>query len=321
MDDSAIADVTVVIPTFNRAADIARVLRSLAAQEGPAIEVVVVDNSSTDGTGEVVARAQADWGGRLHYVRRDPQGPAAARNRGMAIARTPYVLFHDSDVQLAPGWIEQAVERMRRDPGLGALGGHIVYAFDPQRVNAYGGDLGVFGLALDVDEGAQLVAGSAEAQRIWINCSAMLVRREAALHAGGFDDSFFYGYEDSDLGWRLRITGWDVLVTPALVARHHVDPSPGAAHPDIVFHYCKNRLRMLLRNAQGRRLPMVLAAYLAYAFADLLLRAPRAPKLRALGWNILMLPATWAMRREVQGRRRTRDADIFACGSGRWFPP
>ena len=318
---AAKAGVTVVIPTFNRAADIARVLRELRAQEGPAIDVIVVDNSSTDATGDIVRRAQDDWGGRLAYVRKNPQGPAAARERGLSMARTRYVLFHDSDVELAPGWIAQAHARMERDESLGAVGGHIVYAFDPQRVNAYGGDLGRFGLAWDIGEGAPLAAGTPEAQRIWINCSAMLVRREAAVAAGGFDESFFYGYEDSDLGWRLRIAGWDVRVLPSLVARHHVDAAPGRAHPEIVFHYCKNRLRMLLRNTQAQRLPFVLAAYASYTIADLVLRAPRAPKLKALAWNVAELRSTLQLRRSVQSQRRASDASIFASGSGRWFPP
>jgi GT2 family glycosyltransferase len=318
---AANAEVTVVIPTFNRARDIARVLRELHGHEGLRIDVIVVDNSSTDDTGAVVREAQQQWGDRLTYVLKEPQGPAAARERGLSMSRAPYVLFHDSDVQLQPGWIAQAHSRMERDASLGAIGGHIVYAFEPERVNAYGGDLGRFGLAWDVDEGSRLAPDRAEAPRIWINCSAMLVRRDAAVGAGGFDPAFFYGYEDSDLGWRLRIAGWGVRVVPELIAHHHVEPSPGHAHPEIVFHYCKNRLRMLIRNTQARRLPFVLAAYAAYTLADMVLRAPRAPKLKALMWNLANLRSTLLLRRGVQAHRRAADADIFASGSGRWFPP
>lgn len=314
------SEVTVVIPTFNRSADVQRALANLAAQPGPPLQVIVVDNSSSDGTAEMVAREQAGWGARLQYVRKQPEGPASARNVGLRLAQTPFVLFHDSDIELASGWIARAQAQLDAAAELAAVGGHIVYAFDPLRVNAYGGDLGWFGLAWDVDEGEPLLPRE-PAERIWINCSAMLVRREAAIAAGGFDDSFFYGYEDSDFGWRLHILGHGVRVQPDLVARHNVEAAPGVANAEIVFHYCKNRLRMLLCNTQARRLPWVLGAYLLYSALDLLARPPRAAKFRALVWNWRQRRSTWTQRRHVQALRRCDDAAIFALGSGRWFPP
>src|SRR5688572_20285417 len=99
------AQVTVVIPTYNRAADLERTLHSLAAQTvARDLRVVVVDNSSTDGTGDVVGRIAAEWGGRLGYVRKEPKGPASARNAGLALVRTPFVAFIDSDVELPANW-------------------------------------------------------------------------------------------------------------------------------------------------------------------------------------------------------------------------
>lgn len=319
--DAEAARVTVVIPTFNRCADVRRALGVLNAQAGPPLAVIVVDNSSTDGTDTMVAQEQPAWEGRLRYVRKAPQGPASARNLGLSMADTPFVLFHDSDIELSGDWARLAVAQLDGDPSLGAVGGYIVYAFEPGRVNAYGGDLGWFGLAWDVDEGKPLATAQGPADRIWINCSAMLVRRSAALEAGAFDETFFYGFEDTDLGWRLCIAGHRVRVVPELIARHNVDPSPGRAHPEIVFHYCKNRLRMLLRNAQGFRLPWALGAYLAYSLADVALRAPRRPKLRALAWNLAQLRETWRLRQSVQALRAAPDRQILALGEGRAFPP
>lgn len=321
----AACEVTVVIPTYNRGADVMRALRSLAAQEGPPLQVIVVDNSSTDNTEHLIATAQPVWGGRLHYLRKSPQGPASARNAGLALARTPWVLFHDSDIELPPHWVQHASRHLGRDPALVAVGGLILYAFDPARVNAFGGELNAFGLAWDVDEGQALAlrhgAPTQGARRLWINCSVMLARREAVIAAGAFDERYFYGYEDTDLGWRLRMPGGDVQVFPDLHALHHVDAATGPAHPDIVFHACKNRLAMLLRNVQAHRLPWVLAAYAAYTAADILLHGPRAPKWRALWWNLRQWQATQALRRLTQGARQVSDAEIFRCGSGHWFPP
>ena len=178
----------------------------------------------------------------------------------------------DYDVDLPPEWVERALAHMARDASLAAVGGYILYAFDPTGVNAYGGDLGRMGLAWDACEGTQMQPDSQPADRIWINCSAMLARSEAIREAGGFDEAFFYGYEDSDLGWRLNVMGHRVAVFPDLQARHNVGEDSGRAHPGIVFHYCKNRLRSLLKNASGANLAVMLAGYAAYSVADLLAR-------------------------------------------------
>jgi len=315
------APVTVVIPTFNRAADLERGLAHLARQRAGVRRVIVVDNSSTDGTPEMVRALAPAWEGRLDYIRRDPNGPAAARNTGLAGADTPFVLFMDSDIDLPEDWVGRALAHFEREPGLGAVGGYILYAFDEGRVNAYGGDLGRTGLAWDVDEGTVLDPEKGPADRIWINCSAMMARTGAVREAGGFDETFFYGYEDSDIGWRLNALGHRVAVFPDLRARHNVAEDPGAAHPGIVFHYCKNRLRSVLKVAAGSTLATMLAGYAAYTLADILVRPPRGAKLRALGWNLARLGETLALRRDLQGRRRVPDSAVLALGSRRWLPP
>ncbi len=315
------APVTAVIPTYNRAADLERCLAHLARQDAGALQVVVVDNSSTDRTPEMVRGLEPAWGGRLRYVRREPNGPASARNTGLAATRTPFVLFLDSDIDLPPEWVGRALAHLADDPGLGAAGGYILYAFNPDGVNAYGGDLGRMGLAWDVDEGTVLDPAKGPARRIWINCSAMLARADAVREAGAFDETFFYGHEDTDIGWRLNLMGHRVEVFPDLRAIHNVSPDPGLAHPEIVFHSCKNRLRSMLKNAGGANLAVMLAGYAAYTAADLVARPPRAAKLRALAWNLGRLGETLAMRREVQGRRRVPDGQILRYGSWRWFPP
>jgi len=314
------ADVTVVIPTFNRSHGVERALRALADQTAQGFAVVVVDNSSTDDTQERMAAQVGAWAGRLAYVRKVPEGPASARNVGLDAARSSYVLFHDSDVELPPDWLERALAHMAADPALGVVGGYLLYGFDPGRVNAYGGDLGRMGLAWDFCEGTPLDATQGPVDRIWINCSVILVRAQPARAAGGFDGRFFYGFEDSDFGWRLCLAGHRSRVFPDLIALHHVDANPGLAHAQMVFHYCKNRLCSMIKNAAGAHLPWMLAGYLSYTLADLALRAPRRSKLAALMWNLRNLRETLALRRAVQATRTITDREVFALGSGRWFP-
>jgi glycosyltransferase involved in cell wall biosynthesis len=100
------ADVTVIVPTFNRAGSIEASVASLLAERGVAVDVVVVDDGSTDDT---VVRLRAIDDGRLRVLPRAHAGIAAARNAGIAASVSPYVAFHDSDDLALPGRLTRPV--------------------------------------------------------------------------------------------------------------------------------------------------------------------------------------------------------------------
>src|SRR6516165_9610456 len=106
---SAAPVVSVVIPTFNRLARLQQVLAALSAQTYPRdrFEVVVVSDGSTDGTDEFLAEAAAPF--ELTVVTQPNQGPAVARNRGVASARGSIVLFIDDDVVATPALVQEHV--------------------------------------------------------------------------------------------------------------------------------------------------------------------------------------------------------------------
>jgi glycosyltransferase involved in cell wall biosynthesis len=106
-------DVSVVVPTYNRADLLAESLASVLGQDGVALEVVVVDDGSDDATAALV-RAWPDP--RVRYVGRPHAGIAAARNAGIAAARAPYVAFHDSDDRALPGRLAVPVAYLRAHP-------------------------------------------------------------------------------------------------------------------------------------------------------------------------------------------------------------
>src|SRR5690606_2183047 len=85
------------------------------AQEGVDLEVVVVDDGSTDDT---AARIAAHPDPRVRFVRIDHAGVAAARNAGIVACRAPFVAFHDSDDRALPGRLSRPVEYLRAHPGI-----------------------------------------------------------------------------------------------------------------------------------------------------------------------------------------------------------
>jgi glycosyltransferase involved in cell wall biosynthesis len=118
--------VSVVIPVLNGARVLGRCLDALAAQKGaPAFEVIVVDNGSTDGTGDVARRHPV---GARDFVE-PARGPYAARNAGIAAARGEIVAFTDADCTPDPGWVREGFRAL--EAGADLAGGAIEQRLSP----------------------------------------------------------------------------------------------------------------------------------------------------------------------------------------------
>jgi glycosyltransferase involved in cell wall biosynthesis len=124
--------ITAVIPTYNRGPLVERAIESALAQEHPPHEIVVVDDGSTDGTGERLAR----FDDRVRYVSQENAGDAAARNRGVEEAATEWVAFLDSD----DTWTEDHLARMH--VALERTGGRADVYFSDTRLAPYDGGEG-----------------------------------------------------------------------------------------------------------------------------------------------------------------------------------
>ncbi len=243
------------------------------------------------------------------------------RNIGLRRGIGGYVALVDSDVELTPGWTAATVGALDADPAIAQVSGPLVFAHDRGTLNSDGGALGPLGLAWDRLVGAPASDADTPEDVLWLNTAAVLFRPEPALAVGGFDEAFFYGYEEPDLGVRLAIAGWRSRVVPAAVAVHHTGTEIGASAPEIVFHYTKNRFRMGLKSLAPARLAVFLAANVLYGLADAMINPPRGARLRAMGWNLRHLPQTLALRRQAQAQRRVRDKAALSLLASRAFPP
>jgi glycosyltransferase involved in cell wall biosynthesis len=125
--------VSVIIPTYNRAHMIGRTIASALAQTHKQLELVVVDDGSTDGTRAVFEREYAS-DPRIRYVHRENGGPSAARNTGFAHARGDYIALLDSDDTWAPWKLQLQLGVMERRPELGMTWTDMVMIDADQRV-------------------------------------------------------------------------------------------------------------------------------------------------------------------------------------------
>lgn len=117
MQQSALPRISVIIPAYNAAATIGKAITSILAQGYPAHEIIVVDDGSTDATGNTV---QA-YGDKVTYIRQDNTGPSAARNKGVQQASGEWIAFLDADDWYLPDRLLTHAEMIRENPKLDFL--------------------------------------------------------------------------------------------------------------------------------------------------------------------------------------------------------
>ncbi len=273
--------ITVVVMTRDRWPDLQR---SLPRHEAP---VILVDNGSSDGTPGLVRRQFPG----VEVVELAENRGSTARNIGVERARTPYVAFADDDSWWAPGALERAVEVLDAHPRLAVLAGRMLVGPQerPDPVCALMADSP---LGTEADLPGPSVLG-------FLACGAV-VRREAYLAAGGFDEVVFFMGEEERLALDLAALGWGLAYDDRVVAHHH--PSPARDSVERQARAARNRLLTLLM----RRPWTVVLAALAQD-----LRAGRAGRM-AVRQALVRLPAALRRRRRlpphVEAARRLLDA-------------
>jgi glycosyltransferase involved in cell wall biosynthesis len=198
--------VTVVVPAYNAEATIEECVASLlaVAYDG-AVELVVVDNGSTDATRLLASRAGATV---LTAPRR---GPSAARNEGIRHATTDIVAFTDADCTVEPDWLARLVAALA-DPAVGIAGGRIRARRDATEAERFGELIHDHEAAIEVWSPPYVITMS------WAS------RRAVLDEAGGFDETLRRG-EDVDLSWRIAAAGYRLVYVADAIVRHRNERS------------------------------------------------------------------------------------------------
>lgn len=272
---SAVRDetVAVVIPTWNGHDLLAECLGSLTSSVGTAgsPEVVVVDNGSRDGTGDMVRR---DFPGVVLLSNETNRGFAAACNQGARATTAKYVAFLNNDARAQQGWLEPLIDRLASERDVAAVGS-LVLDREGKRVDFGRAGLTPLARGVQLDYREPLArAPNRAAEQLFANGAAMLVRRDLFLEVGGFDEQFFAYYEDVDLGWRFWILGWRVMLEPASTVLHgHHGTSRHLRREQVDFLLTRNAIASAVKNVEtetfGHLLPLLLLAESAHVAAAL----------------------------------------------------
>jgi N-acetylglucosaminyl-diphospho-decaprenol L-rhamnosyltransferase len=221
-----VPEATVVIPTLN-ARDLLRdALASLDRQTvRPA--VVVVDNASTDGTAELVAKEFPD----VRLVRNDRNlGFGRAVNAGVRHVETDLLVLVNNDVVCEPEFVERICEPFA-DAEIGSAAGVLLQASAPDRIDSAGIKLDPTLQSFDYLWNDPATALESAADPLGPCGGAAAYRTGAFREVGGFDETFFAYWEDVDLAIRLRLAGWRCRLVPQARALHRHGATVGPSSP------------------------------------------------------------------------------------------
>lgn len=216
---------SVIIPTRDRAAMLGDCLASLARQtvDPRAIEVLVVDDGSSDATPEVVTRFAGERF-TLRCARQEPSGLNVARNTGARLARGDLIAYLDDDTIVDPTWAEAMIEAFG-STGCDAVAGRIVLRLEGRRPGWLTPAMETLLSALDLGSEAREIA--APAGPLGANCA---VTRDAFERAGGFgagldrEGTSLLSNGDIEFFARVRASGGKTMWWPAASALHRVPP-------------------------------------------------------------------------------------------------
>ena len=295
-------------------------LASLAAQEYPALSVLVLDNGSAEDPTSRIAASMPNA-----FVRRldTNVGFAAAANDAIAtIEGATFLCFCHDDVVLDPDALRIMVEEAYRS-NAAIVGPKLVDYDQPEVLLEVGMAVDHYGVPFSGIEPGEVDQEQHDAVRdvFFVSSATMLVRADLFHSLGGFDADTFPGADDVDLCWRARLVGARVLVAPDARVRHRratmqdERPSRRSEQGDLKA-WTRSRVRVLVKSYSAVALiwvlPIAFLLNVGEAIAYVFARRPRRAGALLSGWFVALKPGSglWAARRRTQRARSVDDGDV-----------
>jgi GT2 family glycosyltransferase len=311
--------VSIVLLNWNGEKHVHRCLEHVAAQDYRPIEVIVVDNDSTDGSLE---RIKAKYPESRYIENRENRGFATGMNQGMAVARGDFIVPLNQDVCLERGFVSQCVGKMQEDETIGAIGGRVFSWIGSDlvdRVRKGEGEDAVMRKRFQMDGGNFVsdpkLTFAPTGSFPFLRRSMLEDLRETSGHY--YDEAYETGWEDCDLWFRMHLRGWKCLFLPSAVGWHVSSGSLGGRatffSKEVYYQtrILRNRHYTILKNLPLRTLLWLLPYLTATELGIIPYFLFRSPKsllaLVTAWWQVAQhLPVVLRKRAQIQKCSKVR---------------
>lgn len=296
---------SVVIPNWNGERFLRTCLDALRRQTYPALEIIVVDNASGDGS---QALLRAEYPDVALVALPSNRGFTGACNAGIARAHGAFIALLNNDTEAQPTWAAALVEAFQRHPQVGIVASKMLLFDQRDTFHNAGDGFRTDGTAYNRGVWEKDTGQYEDEEFVFSACGGASAYRRAMLdQIGWLDDDFFFSLEDVDLAWRAQLAGWRTLYTPQAVVYHHLSATGGGVTAS--FYAGRNSLYVLAKNLP-RELWRKYRCCIVRRQAQLAWEALRAwrgaaarARLRGMAIGLLTLHRMLAKRRIIQSQR------------------
>ncbi|MCS3700165.1 hypothetical protein GGQ20_001474 [Salinibacter ruber] len=307
-------DVTAVVINYNGGELVLEVIESILNQQDVSIHVIVVDDGSTDGSPEEIAKRFPEV--EICREEENTKQINRLRNEGLSCAKTEKVFLTDNDVILDSSCIVRLLRVMRGKSNVGACIPRLMYLKKQSRTYQQGGHIHYVGTSVAPSRDTS-VSGTPTSPKVAVGGGIALLDMKKISQVGGFDEKYKFGWGcDGELHQRLLLAGYECLSVPSAVGFHEFKPF------DETRYYrargqVYNRWRFILSHYSTRTLALVAPMLVVYesvqAFYYLLKGIPHLYVKGTLD-AVRQLPDIMESRKEVQALRTVSDRRLLTAG-------
>lgn len=271
--------VSIIILCYNGSPHLKTCLDSIERLTYKNVEVILVDNASTDNSVNIV-KSGYPW---VKLILNDRNlGYTDGNNVGVSAASGKYIVLLNQDTEIDSRCLDNLVDVIERDKNIGICGCKILLYYNRRYFHHAGGEYNLIGMTLDRGRYELDVGQYNKIEDVtFVNGAAILIRRELIQRIGLFDSKFFAYNEDVDLCLRAWKCGYSVVYVPNAIVYHKLGASFGRLSPIAIFHANKNNLTILLKNIEFHDMLLFLPLALAYRMTLLIMYLRRHELMKA----------------------------------------
>ena len=304
--------VSIIILNYNGAGVVERCVKSVLDTSYLNFEVIFVDNDSTDGSYEsIVSQFGSDR--RLIFVKNNEnKGFAEGNNIGLTYAKGAYITLLNNDTEVEKNWLSESIKVAESDEKFGIIQSKLFFWYNREVLESAGASIDKCGYGFERGFVRNKNMYDTVDEVFYANGAAVTIKMLPLKMMFGlgkvelFDSDFFFAYEDVDLSWKMKLTGYKTVVAPDSVVYHRRSTSTSRNRGRLVFHHCKNRIMTLMKNYSllnlMKYLPLLLVLELVRA-SSILAGGQLESGLaifRAFLWNLTSFSKNWQKRLVVQ---------------------
>ena len=236
--------VSLIIVNWNGKPLLKDCLSTISHQTYAPYEIIVVDNGSTDGSGDFLTQNFPHV--QLIQLPRN-YGFSGGNAKGLEVAKGDFIALLNNDTRVKNDWLEQLIQPMLDDPALGLCASKLILNATG-RLESAGDGLTTWGVGFKrgLEQDPDRYSGREEV--FGASAAACLYRRKMLEDIGFLDDDFFFNDEDTDLNFRAQLRGWKCLYVPNAIVYHRVNATIGKLSDSHVYYHARNLEFLWIKN-------------------------------------------------------------------------